>query len=158
MDIWIWQGIKKTVYENYYLNCFFFIHPICSTCLLGGTYLQDSCWCVMSSADVWWLLLMCDDFKFTKKTLYITAYDFEQAFDSMWLGDCIVSLKEIGVEKEYLQLIYNLNKSAAVTVQTPAGETPLFKTDPIVKLTKMRCSSRRGKSWHYLARSVTRWL
>ena len=49
-----------------------------------------------------------DHFKFTKKPLYITAYDFEQAFDSMWLEDCIVSLKEIGVEKEYLQHIYKV--------------------------------------------------
>ena len=74
-----------------------------------------------------------DHYKFTKKTLYVTAYDFEQAFDSMWLEDSILSLKEIGVEKEYLQLIYNLNRRASVSVQTPSGPTPVFKTDPIVK-------------------------
>ena len=46
-----------------------------------------------------------DHHKFTKKTLYVTAYDFEQAFDSLWLEDCILSLKDVGVEKEYLHLI-----------------------------------------------------
>ena len=74
-----------------------------------------------------------DHFKFTKRTLYVTAYDFEQAFDSMWLEDSILSLKDIGVEKEYLQLIYNLNRRASVSIQTPFGPTPVFQTDPIVK-------------------------
>ena len=74
-----------------------------------------------------------DHFKFTKKTLHVTAYDFEQAFDSLWLEDCVLSLKQLGVEKEYLQLIYNLNKQAGVVVQTPFGPTPVFQTAPIVK-------------------------
>ena len=54
-----------------------------------------------------------DHFKYTKQPLFITAYDFEQAFDSLWLEDCIISMKNLGIEKEYLQLIYNLNKSAS---------------------------------------------
>ena len=72
-----------------------------------------------------------DHFKFTGKPLFVTAYDFEQAFDSLWLEDCVLSLKELGVEKEYLQLIYNLNKRAQVTVQTPFGPSKTFETDPI---------------------------
>ena len=90
-----------------------------------------------------------DHYKFTKKTLYVTAYDFEQAFDSLWLEDCILSLKDVGVEKEYLQLIYNLNKRAAVTVQTPYGPTPIFHTDPVVKqgtvLGPNLCSASTGE-------------
>ena len=90
-----------------------------------------------------------DHFRFTKKTLYVTAYDFQQAFDSLWLEDCILSMRDIGVEKEYLQLIYNLNKRASVTVQTPAGPTPVFQTDPIVKqgtvLGPNLCSSSTGE-------------
>ena len=42
-------------------------------------------------------------------------------------------MKNLGVEKEYLQLVYNLNKSASVSVQTPYGETEAFTSDPIVK-------------------------
>ena len=90
-----------------------------------------------------------DHYKFTGKPLYVTAYDFEQAFDSLWLEDCILSLKEIGVEKEYLQLIYNLNKRAQVIVQTPYGPTAAFETDPIVKqgtvLGPCLCSSSTGE-------------
>ena len=36
-----------------------------------------------------------DHHKFTKKPLFVTAYDFEQAFDSLWLEDCILSLHYI---------------------------------------------------------------
>ena len=96
------------------------------------------------------LLRACvDHFKFTKQPLFLTAYDFEQAFDSLWLEDCILSMKRLGVEKEYLQLIYSLNKNATVTVQTPYGETSPFKSDPIVKqgtiLGPSLCSSSTGE-------------
>ena len=90
-----------------------------------------------------------DHSKFTGRSLYVTAYDFEQAFDSLWLEDCLLSLKEVGVEKEYLQLIYNLNKRAKVIVQTPCGPTSVFETDPIVKqgtvLGPCLCSSSTGE-------------
>ena len=90
-----------------------------------------------------------DHYKFTGKSLYVTAYDFEQAFDSLWLEDCLLSLKEVGVEKEYLQLIYNLNKRAKVIVQTPCGPTAVFETAPIVKqgtvLGPCLCSASTGE-------------
>ena len=103
-----------------------------------------------SGPDNVFLLRACvDHFKFTKQPLFLTAYDFEQAFDSLWLEDCILSMKRLGVEKEYLQLMYNLNKSATVTVQTPYGETSPFISDPIVKqgtiLGPSLCSSSTGE-------------
>ena len=88
-----------------------------------------------SGPDNVFLLRACvDHFKFTKQPLFLTAYDFEQAFDSLWLEDCIMSMKGLGVEKEYLQLIYNLNRCASVSVQTPYGETSKFVSDPIVSV------------------------
>ena len=44
-----------------------------------------------------------------------------------------MSLSELGIEKDLLQLIYNLNKEAAVVVQTPIGDTSQFITEPVVK-------------------------
>ena len=87
-----------------------------------------------SAADGVFLLRgAVDHHVFTKQSLYITAYDFETAFDSLWLEDCLLSLKDLGIEKDLLQLIYNLNKEASVVVQTPVGDTSPFITDPIVK-------------------------
>ena len=74
-----------------------------------------------------------DHYVAMKKTLYITAYDYEQAFDSLWVEKCILSLKNLGVTKEMLQLIYNLNRQAKVVVKTPYGLTTPFETEPIVK-------------------------
>ena len=103
-----------------------------------------------SGPDNVFLLRACvDHFKFTKQPLFLTAYDFEQAFDSLWLEDCIMSMKGLGVGKEYLQLIYNLNRCASVSVQTPYGETSKFVSDPIVKqgtvLGPTLCSSSTGE-------------
>ena len=48
-----------------------------------------------SGPDNIFLLRGCiDHFKFIKRPLLFTAYDFEQAFDSLWLEDSIISLKD----------------------------------------------------------------
>ena len=77
-----------------------------------------------SAADNLFLLRGCMDYyKYLKHPIYITTYDFEQAFDSLWLQDCILVLHRLGVEKYILELIYELNKSATVQVKTPYGLT-----------------------------------
>ena len=90
-----------------------------------------------------------DHHLFTKQSLFITAYDFEQAFDSLWLEDCVLSLSKLGIEKDILQLIYNMNRRAKVTIKTPHGLTNTFVTDPIVKqgtvLGPPLCSSSTGE-------------
>ena len=84
-----------------------------------------------SPPDNLFLLYGCIDHqKYKNKPLYITAYDFEQAFDALWLQDCVLSLQKIGVPTEILHLIYNLNKEAKITVKTPYGKThPSVLTD-----------------------------
>ena len=56
-----------------------------------------------------------------------------------------MSLKELGISKEMLQLIYSLNEKANVVVKTPFGLTDAFTTNPIVKqgtvLGSILCSS-----------------
>ena len=59
------------------------------------------------------------------KSVHITTYDFEQAFDSLWLEDCILSLRKLGVPDDILQLIFNLNKEAVIRVKTPHGLSPV---------------------------------
>ena len=90
-----------------------------------------------------------DHYKFTKSPLYITAYDYEQAFDSLWVEDCILSLRNLGVSQEMLQLVYSLNKKAKVVVDTPYGYTSEFETGPIVKqgtvLGSVLCSASTGE-------------
>ena len=61
------------------------------------------------------------------KELWLTFYDIEKCFDSLWLEDCINSLWDLGVKDDVLCLIYLMNIKVTVTVKTPLGETdPLF--------------------------------
>ena len=60
-------------------------------------------------------------------------YDFKQAFDSLWLEECIQSLKRLGVKEEMLALIYEMNAKATVVVRTPIGNAKPFQINSIVK-------------------------
>lgn len=84
--------------------------------------------------DNTFLLRGCIDHqKYLGGCLYITTYDFEQAFDSLWLQDCILSLKALDVPDYILQLIHNLNQKASVVVKTPHGKTEPISVNDIVK-------------------------
>ena len=61
------------------------------------------------------------------KELWLTFYDIEKCFDSLWLENCINSLWDLGVKDDVLCLIYLMNINVTVTIKTPFGDTdPLF--------------------------------
>ena len=61
------------------------------------------------------------------KELWLTFYDIEKCFDSLWVEDCINSLWDLGVKDDILYLIYLMNIKATVTIKTQFGDTdPLF--------------------------------
>lgn len=86
-----------------------------------------------------------DHSRYLKRPLYLTTYDYEQAFDGLWLQDSILTLHRLGVESYILQLIYNLNKRANVKVRTPYGMTEEAEIQELVKqggvLGPILCSS-----------------
>ena len=69
---------------------------------------------------------------YLNKELWLTFYETEKCFDSLWLEDCINSLWENGVKDDTLFLIYYLNKKPNV-VKTPFGETDPLSFMNIVK-------------------------
>ena len=83
------------------------------------------------------------------KSLYLTTYDFEQAFDSLWLQDSILSLQKLGVPTYILQLIYNLNREALISVKTPYGPTSSATIQEVVQqgrvLAPDLCSASTGE-------------
>ena len=70
---------------------------------------------------------------YLKSPLYVTLYDYQTCFDSLWLEDCLVSLWNLGIDDEMLPLIYKLNENCRVTVKTPYGNTKPFDCPRIVK-------------------------
>ena len=57
------------------------------------------------------------------KELWLTFYDIEKCFDSLWLEDYINSLWDLGVKDDILCLIYLMNIKATVTIKTPLRDT-----------------------------------
>ena len=70
---------------------------------------------------------LIDHSKYLQKEIWITFYDIEKCFDSLWLEDCINSLYENGVKNDMLDLIYKMNHKAEIVVRTPFGDcNPIF--------------------------------
>ena len=74
-----------------------------------------------------------DHYKYLNKKLFLLFYDYKQAFDSLWLDDCILSLWRLGCKNEFLPLIYELNKRSTVKVKTPYGYSTSFTNSKTVK-------------------------
>ena len=51
-----------------------------------------------------------DHAKYLGQELWLTFYDSEKCFESLWLEDCINSLWENGVVDDILYLIYLMNR------------------------------------------------
>ena len=71
--------------------------------------------------------------KYLNKPVYVLTYDYTQCFDSLWLEDCLLSLRDLGVSNQLLSMIYRMNKNANVTINTPHGKTSQLTVERIVK-------------------------
>ena len=59
-------------------------------------------------------------------------YDLEKCFDRLWLRKCMMSVWESGVRGPEWILIYEMNKTAEIVVETPVGMTEAFQINEIV--------------------------
>ena len=60
------------------------------------------------------------------KEVFITFYDTEKCFDSLWLQDCINALSDNGIQDDSFYFIYLLGRKAHITINTPLGRTDPF--------------------------------
>ena len=74
-----------------------------------------------------------DHAKYLGQELWLTFYDIEKCFDSLWLEDCIDSLWKNGVVDDILYLIYLMNRRANIVIRTPFGNTRPFTANSLVK-------------------------
>ena len=74
-----------------------------------------------------------DHSEYLGKELWISFYDIEKCFDSLWLEDCINSLWNCGVQNDILYLIYLLNRNADIIAKTPFGDAEAFTIPNLVK-------------------------
>ena len=71
--------------------------------------------------------------KYLGKGVFITFYDIEKCFDSLWLQDCISALRDNGVQDDSLYFIYLLSKKASISINTPFGRTDPFVLENLLK-------------------------
>ena len=73
---------------------------------------------------------LLDHAKYLGKEVWVTFYDIEKCFDSLWLQDCINSLWENGIKYDILSLVYflNTNHSFAQVSSTKELFWDLFST------------------------------
>ena len=69
----------------------------------------------------------------TKSPLILTLYDFQTCFDAPWLEDSLNVLWDAGVKNELFYMMYLLNKSCNIVVNTPFGQTRNFHIENLVK-------------------------
>ena len=70
---------------------------------------------------------------YLKCSLFLNFYDFRQCFDKLWLEDSVISLYKLGLQNEFLSLIYKTNLEANIVVKTPFGNSASFTKTSIVK-------------------------
>ena len=72
----------------------------------------------------------------SRQCVDLQIYDLVQAFDSLWLKDCMNDLFDIlprNMQDSKLSLVYELNRLNMVTVNTPCGPTDAFSLYDIVQ-------------------------
>ena len=74
-----------------------------------------------------------DHVAYKNSSIILTLYDFKTCIDSLWLEDCLNVLWDAGVQNELFSIIYQLNKTCCITVQTRFGPTDKFTVENLVK-------------------------
>ena len=68
-----------------------------------------------------------------KKNTYVFFADAVKCFDKLWLQDCIIELAKLGYNKNDLEILYKLNETAQVKINTPYGDTENIEIKEVVK-------------------------
>ena len=68
--------------------------------------------------------VICDTISTKKKSpVDIQIYDYKEAFDSLWLEECLNDMFEGGLKDDKFNLIHNANSLVDIVVRTPVGKT-----------------------------------
>ena len=68
-----------------------------------------------------------------KRNTYVFFVDAITCFDKLWLQDCIIELAKLGYNKNDLEILYKLNETAQVKINTPYGDTENIEIKEVVK-------------------------
>ena len=108
-----------------------------------------------------WLALtaVLDNNRRMNKKTYLLLADAEKCFDKLWLKDCLIDINSSGMREREVALLFQLNKSAKIQIETPAGTTEDLAVKEIVKQGKIfgpvLCCANSVKVNNMESKSVT---
>ena len=68
-----------------------------------------------------------------KRNTFVFFADAVKCFDKLQLQDCIVEVAKLGYSKNDLEILYKLNETVQVKINTPYGDTKNIKIKEVVK-------------------------
>ena len=66
-----------------------------------------------------------------KRNTYVFFADAVKCFNKLWLQDCITKLAKLGYNKNDLEILYKLNETAQVKINTPYGDIEDIETKEV---------------------------
>ena len=67
------------------------------------------------------------------KNTYILYADAEKCFDKLWLKDSLIEIKRIGYNKSDIKMLYEINKTTEIVVDTAIGNTESIEITEVIK-------------------------
>ena len=67
------------------------------------------------------------------KNTYILYADAEKCFDKLWLKDSLIEMERIGYNKSDIKMLYEINKTTEIIVDTAIGNTENIEITEAVK-------------------------
>ena len=79
------------------------------------------------------VIVIIEQRRIEKRNTFLFFADAVQCFGKLWLQDCIIELAKLGYNKDYLEILYKLNETAQVKINTPYGDTENVEIKEVVK-------------------------
>ena len=74
-----------------------------------------------------------EEYRNRNEDLYLLLADLEKCFDLLWLEDSIREWVDTGMPIPEAMYVYDMNKQATATVETPLGESEIINLNGIVR-------------------------
>ena len=102
----------------------------------------------LSMANIVMVSVIIEQRKMEKRKTYIFFADAVQCFEKLWFQDCIIELAKLGHNKNDLEILYKLNETAQVKINTPYKQRK-WRTGDNIWIHYVLCINSKSK-WNCL--------
>ena len=88
---------------------------------------------ILAMVNIVMVSVIIEQRRIEKIKTYVFFADAVKCFDKLWLQDCIIEIAKLGYNKNDLEILYKLNETAQVKINTLYGETENIEIKEVVK-------------------------